>query len=734
MRRSRAKQTSQYPITALLLTLLTLQIAGSAQMRPTRRILILNEVGTSYPLINLIDEGIRTSLADSPYRIEFYREYMDTVLFPDPDDQRAIKDFYIRKYRNHRPDVIITLGSSPLRFMRETHRRFFSGIPVIYCYPNAPAEESTLDAEFTGVDATVAPASTIALALRLLPDTSHVVVIGGTAPYDKRQQSIVREQLRTFQNHLDISYLTDLAAPALIERLKQLPSHTVVLLTALARDSAGRSFNANDAGAMVASAANAPVFSLTDRHLNHGEVGGDVESGLEQGRIIGGMVLRLLRGDKPQDIPIIKTLPHYMFDWRVLKRWGINAKSLPAGSIVLNREPTVWESYKQYIVVGLSLILLEAVLIAGLLWQRARRREANRALHQRTTELQAREDLLKIFVQNVPAGVAMLDCDMRYLQVSERWCADYGLDASQVLGRCHYEVFPDTPDRWKQIHRRALGGETLRADEDRWDRKSAITWVRWEVRPWLNVDREPGGILIFAENITRRKQADDALLGMGRRLIESQEQERARIARELHDDINQRLALLAVELDRLDQIASTNSVRDIVQEVKRRVMEIGRDVQAISHQLHPSKLEYLGLATASKSLCREISEMHHVRIDFRQNAVPRNLSKEVGLCLFRVLQEALQNAVKYSGTDYFEVDLCGTSVDIKLRIHDSGRGFDLEDTVETTGLGLVSMRERVKLVNGEIVIESKPMEGTDITVRVPIPVAEGAREVISGVA
>lgn len=119
--------------------------------------------------------------------------------------------------------------------------------------------------------------------------------------------------------------------------------------------------------------------------------------------------------------------------------------------------------------------------------------EVNRALEAQAAALQSHEDLLKILVKNVPAGVAMLDRDMRYLQVSDRWCADYLIDSSQVLGRSHYEVFPDMPERWKQVHRRALEGETLRASEDRWDREGGTAWVRWEVRPWLNLNGLPEG-------------------------------------------------------------------------------------------------------------------------------------------------------------------------------------------------------------------------------------------------
>ena len=126
--------------------------------------------------------------------------------------------------------------------------------------------------------------------------------------------------------------------------------------------------------------------------------------------------------------------------------------------------------------------------------------------------------------------------------------------------------------------------------------------------------------------------------------------------------------------------------------------------------------------------------MHNVRIDFTQNGLPRNLPEEVALCLFRVLQEALQNAVKHSGNDHFEVDLCGTSADIRLRVRDFGRGFSVDDAMKTKGLGLVSMRERVNLVKGEIVIKSKPMAGTEIAVYVPVPVADRASEVTSGAA
>jgi len=705
------------------------------QAGPVRRVLILYEVGTSYPLTNLVDEGIRKALANSPYRIEIYREYLDTVLFSDPTEQLSFRNFYLHKYKNHKPDVVITVGSSPLKFMAEVHRNAFPGVPIVFCFPNVPADSGELDPDFTGVEGDISAAGTVALALRLFPSTRHIVVVGGVAPYDRRQEALVKQQLEGYQNRLDVSYLTDLAAPALIERLKRLPDHTVVLITALGKDSGGNSYNADQSGPMIVGASNAPVFSLVDRYLGHGEIGGDLSSAIKDGHIAGGMALRILDGKKPEDIPIVKTATTYMFDWRAMKRWGVKETSLPAGSIVLNRQPTVWESYKWYILAGIFLIVIEALLIGRLTWQHGALRNINQLLIKQTAALQARENLLKIFVKNVPVGVAMLDREMRYVQVSDRWCADYALNRSEVLGHSHYEVFPDVPDRWKEIHRRSLAGETFRAEEDRWERNNgSTTWVRWEVRPWRNVDGDPGGILIFVEDITPRKQIEEALSGMSRKLIESQEQERARIARELHDDINQRLALLAVELDQWSRNPAKGEVPSHVEEIKDRIIEISRDVQALSHQLHSSKLEYLGLATAAKSFCREVSQTHNVRVNFTENGVPRHLPEEVSVCLFRVLQEALQNAVKYSGADHFEVRLCGTTGEIRLIVRDSGAGFDMSHPANNQGLGLVSMRERVSLVKGTIVIKSKPMAGTEITVHVPADAGARANELTLGAA
>jgi len=344
-------------------------------------------------------------------------------------------------------------------------------------------------------------------------------------------------------------------------------------------------------------------------------------------------------------------------------------------------------------------------------------RRLNRTLSEQAALLRAREELLKIFVKNVPAGVAMLDRDMRYLQVSDRFCADYSVDGSQLLGCSHYELFPDIPERWKEVHRRALEGETLHADEDRWDRKGGTVWARWEVRPWWTAEGSVGGVLLFIEDITKRKQMEEAVSFSSRKLIESQEQECARIGRELHDNINQRLAMLSIGLEQLQN--DPLEVWSHLQELRHETTAISAEVQALSHELHASKLQFLGAVSGMKSWCKEFSKRQKIAIEFSSD-VTDALPFEIGLALFRVLQEGLHNIAKHSGAKRADVQVVLRANEVHLIIKDSGNGFDPEAAMQGSGLGLTSMKERLHLVNGQLLVESTPHLGTTILARVPL--------------
>ena len=240
--------------------------------------------------------------------------------------------------------------------------------------------------------------------------------------------------------------------------------------------------------------------------------------------------------------------------------------------------------------------------------------------------------------------------------------------------------------------------------------------------PRFNSDHSFSGYIGSCIDVTESKQAEQALRGMSLKLIEAHEQERTRIGRDLHDDIVQRLVLLSIELEGVQQ-----DVPESVAELGRRIgdlrnqtTQITDDVQTMSHELHSSKLEYLGIVGAMNNFCAELGERQRLEIDFQSHDLPSSLPNETSLALFRVLQEALRNATKHSGVKSFEVRLWGSAGEIHLAVSDLGAGFNAEAAMKGTGLGLTSMRERLRLVGGELSINSQPERGTTIHARVPI--------------
>lgn len=704
-------------VLVFLLVCFLLSASGEEQIHP-RRVLVLYEAGTAYPGINMVDEGLRAAFDTSHGRLEVYREYMETILFPDPADQEDFREFYIRKYRDRQPDVIITVGPSALKFMIETHESAFPGVPIVFCVPYwVPSTLSVLDTHFTGVLNDISADKTIQAAVRLQHGTKHIVVVGGTSFNDIQVENAIKEQLRPYEGRFDISYITNLTMPDVQERLHQLPNHTIVLYCCMTRDAQGNKFSAGgDALSMVVTASNAPVFAMFDSFVYHGIVGGEVSSFFQQGRIAGGLAMRILNGEKTQDIPKVNAGTIPMFDVRALKRWNFDERDLPLGSIVLNREPTVWRTYKWYIIGGISLILLEAVLISGLTWHRKK-------LKNTEAELRKSQERLAGIVGTAMDAIITIDREQRIILFNTAAEKMFGCTQEKAIGTSidQFISWGLNPDHViaisgscdSDVTTSAVGElQAMRLNGQSFPIEASISRVESDGKRLFTV---------IIRDITERRQAEDALASIGRRLIEAHEEERTWIGRELHDDINQRLALVAVEMDRWkQQLAADTKVCDQVQHTRQNIAEIVRDVQGLSHRLHSSKLEYLGLVAAAKSFCKELSEQHNVKIDFNHADMPPRLSKEISLCLFRVLQEALQNAVKHSGANYFAIDLRAISQVVQLIVTDTGAGFDQQATMDFQGLGLISMRERLQLVNGELLIKSEPTKGTTIRANVPI--------------
>lgn len=1074
---------------------------AAASVNEVRRVLILNVYGPlSSPGVALMDQAIVTGLEKSPYQIELYSENLDAILFSDEAVQQQFREWYIRKYRDRQPDVIITVGPEPLKFMVEAHEKAFPEIPIIFCGSTEEMlDEMKLDSHFTGVWGVAEPEKTLNAALHLHPGTRHVVVIGGAGGYDRHLEAIARDAFHKYESSLDFTYLTDLDMPTLLERLRHLPDHTIVYHTSIMQDVAGTRFiDASQSVPMIANAANAPVFVVDDVDVGKGTVGGYVLSFAAEGQTAAAMALRVLNGEKPENIPIVKSANVYMFDWRAMQRFALRESNLPPGSVVLNREPTVWEAYRWYILGGIFLILVETLLILGLLWQRARRRKVEtelavtydrlrlsveagkssgwdwdiksgrvrrfgdlqtifgipsythsehiedlrRSVHPddrelvwkafddarqnqkpyvaefrvvRTdqtirwigargrfyyakngaaermlgmavdiTERKLTEEALKkseekfsTAFRESPLALTLTSMkDQRYLDVNETFEQLTGWHKDEVIGRTPFDLnlWDDSPERteiakrlrsegairnyefyvrcrdgttkWslgsaelieidnescmlsvvaditerKQIeeqlrtseerlagvvgsaidaiiavdseerillfntaaekifdcraeeaigtsierfipHRfraahkthihnfgqtgtsnramgtlsalwglRATGEEfpieasisqvgtagkklftviirditerqraeqAIRESEERFrlvaNSAPVLIWMAgpdklctYFNQPWLeftgrpveaeigngwangvhpedlnacmdtytnafdrresfkmqyrlrrhdgeyrwvfdlgvprfNIDGSFAGYIGSCLDITERKTAEEALLNLSGRLIEAQEEECRRIAREIHDDYNQRLAVLANELEDLAQTIgdSVAGAGPRLHQLWTSVSELGVDLHSLSHRLHSSTLETLGLIAGVRAFCEEFEDLQEIQVQFTHENVPRVISADVSLCVFRIAQESLRNVKRHSGANRAEVHLEYVGERLHLSVSDRGRGFNPSKRAARDGIGIRSMEERLHFFGGQLEVHSRPMEGTRIEAWVP---------------
>ena len=333
------------------------------------------------------------------------------------------------------------------------------------------------------------------------------------------------------------------------------------------------------------------------------------------------------------------------------------------------------------------------------------------------------EERFRLIANTAPVIIWMANTDKQCTYVNQTWLKLTGQSFDAALGtgwtnRMHPEDVARSWDAWtRDFERRELSEIEFRLR--RYD--GEFRWIVGRGVPRFNGDGSFAGYIGSAIDVSERRLAEAALATVNQRLIDAHEEERSWIARELHDDIAQRLVLLGIRLDALARTAPATSTgdRQKIEEAHEVVVNLALDVQGFSHRLHPARLDHLGIEAAAAALCREVSRQHGVQLSFHAESLPEGLSKRITISLYRVLQEALQNAIKHSGAAKIEVLLRGGVDQVELTVHDYGAGFDLEST-QGRGLGLISMKERLKAVHGGLTIRSQPEHGTTIQAWVPL--------------
>jgi len=338
--------------------------------------------------------------------------------------------------------------------------------------------------------------------------------------------------------------------------------------------------------------------------------------------------------------------------------------------------------------------------------------------------VRASEERFRLIANTAPVMIWMSDVDKQVTYVNQPWLNFTGWPVDVPPGHRWIDlIHPDDVKRCGEAYVKAFDQRQPFQVEHRLRRHDGE--YRWTVStgvPRYDADGSARGSVGTAIDVTERKLAEDTLSTLNQRLFQAQELERARLAQELHDDIGQQLSMLLLRLEAARQRVDT-SMPELGREIGSAIetaTALSRDVQSLSHRLHSTQLKHLGLEAAARAVCAELSERATVGVQFYSESSVADLPEDASLCLYRVLQEALQNAVKHSRSRHIDVWLGDDGGSVELIVRDSGIGFEPNTVSHGRGLGLVGMKERLKAVGGDLTIDARPAAGTTIRARVPV--------------
>lgn len=402
-------------VTMLLHLVLLIPVSSvlrAQQPATPKRVLVLFWYDKDFPGHIRWDQSFQTELQSvTPGTVEYYPEYLEANRFPGESQEQVLHDYLKQKYADRPIDVVVAQSETSLNFLLKYRYDLFPHTPIIFYSATRPKPETLARTpDMTGVIVLSGYRGTLDLALRLHPGTRQVFVISGTLEHDKKFEVVAREELSDYETRININYLTDLPPRELLQTVKGLPEHSIVLYVwQQSYDEQGKIMESADNLAAIGTICPVPIYGLSGPLLQSGVkgmVGGYVYTFEAGATKVAEMTLRIANGEQAKNIAIeeIPTVP--MFDWRELRRWGINEELLPSGSKVLFKELTFWQQYKGRIVAVLTLILLQTSFIAALLIERARRRRAREDLDRLNAELE----------QRIATRTAALDAKTRELE------------------------------------------------------------------------------------------------------------------------------------------------------------------------------------------------------------------------------------------------------------------------------------------------------------------------------
>jgi PAS domain S-box-containing protein len=648
-------------------------------------------------------------------------DYIEVALQTAAESVRPPDDSIVTRlgstFAGTRLDLVVAIGGPAAAFAQTHREQLFPSTPMLFAAVDRRfIEKGTMADNDTAVAVAHDPPQMIENILKLRPDTKTVVVVIGASQLEQFWLKEVKRAFKRFEGRLTFVWTNDWSFAELLQRCATLPAHSAIFYGVLALDAKGVPQIEERTLRELHAVGNAPIFGLHSTQLGRGIVGGPLLSIEDLSRNAANVALRVLRGESPRSIVTptqVAGVP--AFDWRELGRWGIGEDRLDPGSTVQFREPTPWQRYRRPVIAVGALTSGLALIVIALAASVIKQHRVERSLRKSEERFRLLSNAAPVMMWTAGPDKVRIDvnrCRLDYTgQAAEPGSGNDWTDAIHTddLARC-LATYTQAFDR----------RETFQAEYRLRRNDGEYRWILDTGAPQF-ASATFEGYVGSAVDVTDLKLATLALSSLSRGLMQAYEKERAWIARELHEDLCQRMMALTMRLHSLSELPGSGAgeMRIRVAELCGRFADLTGEILSISDRIN-ARLELLGLRIVARRFCEQLSAERDAVIDFRDGGVPNDLSNDVALTMFRVMQEALTNAMTHAAARRVSVALEGDDDEIRLDVSDDGVGFDPDAAMKGHGLGLIGMRERLMAVGGDCAISSRCGAGTRILAHVPI--------------
>jgi two-component system sensor kinase FixL len=729
------------PVSFLVMLVLNVP-ALAAQTRDLKRVLLVYQHERMLPGNAFFDERLRSAMQVGwSEGIEFNNEFVDPVLLPEPEYEQSQRRALLQRYSDQKIDLLIAWGAQPVDFLRKYRMEIFPSVPVISSTDKRLVENQGLGTNATSVPWVLDAAGTLEAAFRLQPETQRVVVVTGAGLKERFLLETTRQSLRGYENKVELTYVTGLPLNELREQLGRLTERTIVFYVGMTQDQAGHTFTATEILEVLQRTSQVPIYGWVDHHVGHGLVGGHVLNLEAMAEAVANVGLRILRGERPEQISVSSTNNAYVFDWRQLRRFGLDERRLPQGSIVLFRELTLWEQSKWHILGAIAVFLFETALIVGLLIQGTKRKRAEQALRQQASLLDLTHDT--ILVRDTADVITYWNRGAEQM---------YGWTKEEALGKVSHHllrtVFPVPLEEIKT--------ELMR--QGRWE--GELTHTRRDgvlivvaSRQVLQRDGQghPVYVLEINNDLSQRKQAEEALSKAQAELTHvARVMTMGELAASIAHEINQPLAAVVTNGNACMRWL-TRSQPDL-EEARDAVQRIIRDGNRASEVI--ARIRGLLKRTATNKGPLDINEVIQETVALAQNEARRrrvslqtNLAANLGpvlgdrVQLQQVILNLMMNGIEAmsSVSDGSRQLLIKTQRDdsdqVLISVTDSGIGLDPKQVerlfeaffttkTEGMGMGLSISRSIIEAHGGHL--WATPNAGPGATFQFTLPISPDA--------